>query len=299
MALKINGTTVVDDSRNASFTGLSATLPSTINTTSTSAALTITQLGTGNALVVEDAASDTTPFVVDQSGNVSVGGTLAVTGNTTITGDLVVNGTTTTVNSTTYSVDDPNITIGAVTTPTDVTADGGGITLKGTTDKTINWVAATSRWTSNQGFEVPNFVYTGTLTGSTGILNIGAGQVYKDATGKFGLNTTTPAVALDIQTTDAMRVPVGTTGQRPTGSTGYLRYNTTTSKFEGYSSGNWTSVGGGATGTGIDAIFIENDQIVTQSYTISAGKNAGTFGPVTVADGAVVTIPNGSVWSIV
>lgn len=150
MALKINGTTVVDDSRNASFTGLSATLPSTINTTSTSAALTITQLGTGNALVVEDATSDTTPFVVDQSGNVSVGGTLAVTGNATITGDLTVNGTTTTVNSSTYTVDDPNITIGAVTTPTDVTADGGGITLKGATDKTINWVNATSAWTSSE-----------------------------------------------------------------------------------------------------------------------------------------------------
>ena len=45
-----------------------------------------------------------------------------------ITGNLQVNGTTTTVNSTTITVDDKNIELGSVGSPTDVTADGGGIT---------------------------------------------------------------------------------------------------------------------------------------------------------------------------
>ena len=68
----------------------------------------------------------------------------------TLSGDLTVNGTTTTINSTTLTIDDKNIILGDVTTPSDVTADGGGITLKGASDKTFNWVDATDAWTSSE-----------------------------------------------------------------------------------------------------------------------------------------------------
>ena len=71
-------------------------------------------------------------------------------GNIIASGDLTVNGTTTTINSTTLSVEDKNITMGDVDTPTDVTADGGGITLKGATDKTITWDNANDNWTSSE-----------------------------------------------------------------------------------------------------------------------------------------------------
>lgn len=75
----------------------------------------------------------------------------AVSGTSlTLSGDLTVNGTTTTLNSTTISVDDKNIELGSVASPSDATADGGGITLKGTTDKTFNWVDATDAWTSSE-----------------------------------------------------------------------------------------------------------------------------------------------------
>lgn len=67
-----------------------------------------------------------------------------------INGDLTVNGTSTTIESTTVVVDDKNIELGAVATPTDVTADGGGITLRGATNKTLNWVNATDAWTSSE-----------------------------------------------------------------------------------------------------------------------------------------------------
>ena len=80
-------------------------------------------------------------------------GTVAAA-NLTLSGDLTVNGTTTTINSTTITVDDKNIELGSVTTPTDVTADGGGITLKGTTDKTLNWIDATDAWTSSEDFNL-------------------------------------------------------------------------------------------------------------------------------------------------
>jgi len=101
-------------------------------------------------------------------------------------------------------------------------------------------------------------------------------------------------------TTGSAQVPVGTQAQRDgSPAAGYLRFNSDVSKFEGHNGTTWTSVGGGATGGGSDAIFIENGQTVTASYTISTGKNAGTFGSVTIADGITVTIPDGSVWTIV
>jgi hypothetical protein len=88
--------------------------------------------------------------------NIDIAGTLDVTSaatfdnNVTIEGDLTVNGTTTTIDTTTLVVEDKNIEMGSVSTPTDVTADGGGITLKGTTDKTINWVDSTDAWTLSE-----------------------------------------------------------------------------------------------------------------------------------------------------
>jgi Concanavalin A-like lectin/glucanases superfamily len=81
-------------------------------------------------------------------------GTTTVRNNLTVTGDFTVNGTTTTVNSTTLSVDDKNIELASIASPTDVTADGAGITIKGTTDKTFNWVDATNSFTANQNIDV-------------------------------------------------------------------------------------------------------------------------------------------------
>ena len=84
---------------------------------------------------------------------ISTGGTQRVTvdgsGNVTITGDLTVSGATTTVESTTVTIDDKNIELGSVASPSNTTADGGGITLKGATDKTIKWINSTGSWTFN------------------------------------------------------------------------------------------------------------------------------------------------------
>lgn len=57
--------------------------------------------------------------------------------------------------------------------------------------------------------------------------------------------------------------------------------------------------GGGAAGTGSNQVFFQNDLTVTGSYTIPTGKNAGTFGPITVNSGVTVTVPSGSVWTVV
>ena len=98
------------------------------------------------------------------------GGTIS--SNLTISGNLTVDGTTTTVNSTTVSVDDKNIELGSTASPTDASADGGGITLKGTTDHTWNWVNSTDAWTSSEHIDLASgkdFKIAGTsvLSGST------------------------------------------------------------------------------------------------------------------------------------
>ena len=69
--------------------------------------------------------------------------------NITIRGNLTVSGATTTINSTTLTVDDKNIEIASVDSPTDVTAADAGITIKGTTDKTLQWKSATNSLSSN------------------------------------------------------------------------------------------------------------------------------------------------------
>ena len=126
----------------------------------------------------------------------------AVSGTSlTLSGDLTVNGTTTTVNSVTVTVDDKNIELGAVATPTDAGADGGGITLKGTTDKTFNWVDATDAWTSSENMNLATgkaFQINGTsvLSGSTlgsGVTGSSLTSVGTIATGVW--NGTTIAIA--------------------------------------------------------------------------------------------------------
>lgn len=104
---------------------------------------------------------------------------------------------------------------------------------------------------------------------------------------------------LTLESTGAAILNVGTTEERPASpEDGMVRYNSTTTKFEGYN-GAWGALGGGATGGGSDTVFFENSLIVTQNYSIPADKNAGTFGPISVADSITVTVPSTSVWSIV
>ena len=98
--------------------------------------------------------------------NIDIAGTLDVTSaatfdnNVVVQGNLTVNGTTTTIDTTTLLVKDKNIELGVITPdelsppPSDFSADGGGITLKGTTDKTITWIDATDAWTFSEHLDI-------------------------------------------------------------------------------------------------------------------------------------------------
>jgi hypothetical protein len=137
--------------------------------------------------------------LINVTGSATVGGTLAVTGDTTITGNLTVNGTTTNINTTNLVVEDKNIIVADVATPTDTTADGAGITVKGATDKTLNWVDATDAWTSSEDFNLltgKQYEIAGTsvLTATT----LGSGVVNSSLT---SLGTVTSLVATNSLTT--------------------------------------------------------------------------------------------------
>jgi len=119
----------------------------------------------------------------------------AATGTSlTLSGDLTVNGTTTTINSTEITVDDKNITLGSVATPTDAGADGGGITLKGATDKTINWVDATDAWTFSDHINLAS----GKAFYLNGTLETAATQTLTNKTINGASNTLTVRIGNDV-----------------------------------------------------------------------------------------------------
>jgi len=122
-------------------------IPGTLDVTgqSTLASAAVSDLTSGRVVL-----AGTSGELEDSAGLTFNGTQLDVDGDVIITGDLTVEGTTTTIESQTLTVKDKNIELGVVASPTDVTADGGGITLKGATDKTINWVDSTDAWTLSE-----------------------------------------------------------------------------------------------------------------------------------------------------
>jgi hypothetical protein len=91
-----------------------------------------------------------------------------------------------------------------------------------------------------------------------------------------------------------------TSATRPSPATeGQIIYETDTDSYFGYNGSDWVSVGGGAKGGGTNQVFYENETNVTDSYTITTGYNALSAGPITVDAGATVTVPSGSVWTVV
>ena len=155
---------------------------------------------------------------------------------------------------------------------------------------------------------------SGSITSGFGTINNGAsaitttgaitgGSVLVADAGTIGSASDVDAIAISsaglvsLSATNAIKLNVGTTGQRPTGAAGLMRYNSTLGQFEGYGAA-WGALGGGATGGGSDSVFVENSDDVTTSYTITSGKNAMSVGPITVESGVVVTIPSGSRWVV-
>jgi hypothetical protein len=212
---------------NAVSTSISIT-GSQISDLGTAAVTSIT--GTSNEITVSGTGSGpwTGAVTIGLPDDVTIGNTL------TVTGDLVVNGNTTTLNTATLVVEDKNIVLANVETPTDTTADGAGISVLGATTKTFNWVDATDAWTSSEDMNlVAGKVYeingtsvlsnttlgSGVITSSlTSVGTIGTG-VWQGTTigsvyGGTGFNTYTTGDLIYSSATDTLsKLGVGSTGQ--------------------------------------------------------------------------------------
>ena len=138
-------------------------------------------------------------------------------------------------------------------------------------------------------------------TALTGDLAVNGNTTLGNASGDtITLNAATANVPnnLNFSGTGSIRLPNGTTGERPSPTAGMIRYNTTENTFEGYAAGAWGSIGGGATGAGGDQVFYENELTVTTSYTLTTNRNAMSTGPITIDAGVTVTIPTDQRWVI-
>ena len=162
----------------------------------------INDAGTGDLLLQ---VGGSTKATVSSTG-LGVTGALTVSTNATISGNLTVSGTTTTVDSVTLSVKDKNIEMGVVSSPSDTTADGGGITLKGASDKSFNWVNATDAWTSSEHIHLLDNkkLFVGGASGTTDGL-----EVVHDGSNSILNDTGTGALKLQLGGSTKLEITSG------------------------------------------------------------------------------------------
>lgn len=157
----------------------------------------------GTGISVTNTSVEGGTFTVNNEGVLSVAGTanqiavsaangnvtfsltndVTIPNNLTVTGDLLVQGNTTTLNTSTLAVEDKNIVLANTSSPTDSSADGAGFTVKGSTDKTFNWLDATDSWTSSENMDLASGK-TYNIAGSTVLSNttLGSGVVNSSLT---------------------------------------------------------------------------------------------------------------------
>ena len=215
-----------------------------------------------------------------------------------VVGNLDISGTTTTIDSTTLVVEDKNIELGNVTTPSDTTADGGGITLKATTDKTITYNNTSGRWETNIGLNVDGTVtgkqtsnnalsaFEAVDTNGTRFKVTGAGvlSIY-DNTLTENVNISSSGDALFagmLQTSNSVRVG----GTLP---------NTPNIKLNSGGSAEFAGdvTAGNATATGVGVVVRESGSVVTRVDTVDPVFQAFSGGN-TGADKKIEFIADGS-----
>lgn len=220
------GISVSYTDNNSSAGTLSFTNTGVTSVTGTSNEITVSGTGTGPW---------TGAVTIGLPDDVTIGNTL------TVTGDLVVNGNTTTLNTATLVVEDKNVVLANVATPTDTTADGAGITILGATNKTFNWVDATDAWTSSEHLNL----LTGKAFYINGVSVLSATTLGSGVTGSS--LTSVGTIATGVWNGTAIGSTYGGTGltSYTTGDLIYSSSGNTLSKLGIGSSGQFLKVVGG------------------------------------------------------
>jgi len=275
------------------------------------------QADTGGALSI-DLDSETLTFTggtgIDTSGSgnavtFAIDSTVATLSGTQTLTNKTINSASNTITITESNISDLGAYITASSTDTltnksgsnsQWTNDAGYITAS-STDTLTNKSGNISQWTNDSAYLTSNQTITlsgdASGSGTTAITVTVADDSHNHIISNVdGLQTALDGKVPQTSTTGSAEIPAGTTLERDgSPSAGYLRFNSTTSGFEGYDGTAWGSIGGGASAGG--AIY-ENSDDITSDYTITSGKNGFSVGPMTIASGVTVTVPSGQRWVI-
>ena len=246
--------------------------------------LAATTVSTSTASITGSTAStSSTTGALVVTGGVGIGGSLYVAG------DLTINGTTTTINTVTLTVDDKNIELGSVTSPSDVTAEAGGITLKGATDKLINWYTGTG-WSSSESwnlatgntYKINNTTVLSNSSIGTGITNSSLTALGTITTGVWaGTTITAHYGGTGLQTTftvgDLLYANTSTTWARlaANSNSGYILASAGTGATPVYTNPASITVGTATTATNINAVLATTNASHPLLFTPTSGSVSG------------------------
>jgi hypothetical protein len=193
--------------------------------------------------------------------------------------DPTFTGTTTNINTTNLVVEDKNIVINDVTSPSDVNADGGGISLNGTTTKSLNWVDATDAWTSSEHLNL--------ASGKSYYVN---GTLLKDVSETLTNKTlTTPAINGGTLDEVILNAPQERTTITATAAGSTVNFDTKTQGVLYYTSnstGNWTLNVRGDGSTTLNSLMTTGDAL---TIVFMATNSTAYYANAFTIDGSAVT----------
>jgi hypothetical protein len=167
-----------------------------------------------------------------------------------------------------------------------VSSSTGGVTVTNTApDQTVSLTAGTGISTSGT---YPNFTITNTAPSSGGTVTSVAASVPSFLSVSGSPITSSGTLAISYSGT-ALPVANGGTGLTAAGTAGYVLTSNGTA---------WVSAAPVSSNITAQGLF-ENANTISANYTIGTNNNAISAGPITVASGVTVTVPSGSVWTIV
>ena len=251
----------------------------------------------------------TTPATSYNTGALVVSGGVGIGGSLFVNGDLTINGTTTTINSVTLSVDDKNIELGSVGSPSDVTAEGGGITLKGATDKFINWYSGVG-WSSSESwnlvsgstFKINNTNVLSSTTLGTGVTNSSLTSVGTITSGTWagttitahygGTGLTTPFTVGDLlyanSSTTWARLPANS-------NSGYVLTSAGSGSTPVYASASSITTGSATTAFNLNVVLARSNANHSLLFSPSLGTASGA---AVSNDGTLVFNPSTEILTV-